>query len=141
VDLASGDRVYERLELIRAGSGHRVTAESYELDPEWGESRIAGYQSHSGYTPLTRTTTRMLGQSDKAWMLGMADGVPGQMHSFWSTSDSATPLHTRIWLGQAGGRTYSLVATLPANQKLNFKLLFAHATLANTDTVLPNRKW
>jgi len=140
-DLASGDRVHERLELIRAGSGHRVTAESYELDPDWGENRIAAYRSHSGYTSLTRTTTRMLGQSDKTWMLGVADGVPGQLHSFFSNSESSTPLHTRIWFGQAAGRTYSLVATLPANQKLNFKLLFAHATLARTDAVPPNRKW
>jgi actin-like ATPase involved in cell morphogenesis len=142
-DLAPGDRVHERVELIRAGSDQRVTAESYELDPEWGESRIAAYQSHPGYTSLTRTTTRMLGQSDKTWMLGMADGVPGQMHSFWSSSasESTKPLQTRIWIGQAEGRTYSLVATLPTNQKINFKFLFAHATLAKADAVPPNRKW
>ena len=102
-DLASGDRVHERLELIRAGSDHRVTAESYELDPEWGERRIDAYRSHPSYTSLTQTPTRMLGQSDKTWMLGMVDGIPGQMHSFWSASEAARPLHTRIWIGQAGG--------------------------------------
>ena len=139
-DLTSGDRVHERLELIRAGSDYRVTAESYELDSAVGESRIAAYQSHPAYTSLGQTMTRMLGQSNKTWMLGIADGVPGQMHSFWSTSESANPLHTRIWIGQAVGRSYSLVATLPANQKINFKLLFAHATLATAETVPSNRK-
>jgi actin-like ATPase involved in cell morphogenesis len=141
LDLISSDRVHERLELIRAGSDYRVTAESYDLDPAWGEGRIAAYQSHPAYTSLGQTMTRMLGQSNKTWMLGIADGVPGQMHSFWSTSESTTPQHTRIWIGQAVGRTYSLVATLPANQKINFKLLFAHATLATADTVPPSRNW
>ena len=126
--LAEGDRIHERLELIRSRTNHRVTAESYELDAEWARSRVEAFSSHPGYTSLNRSSTRLLGSPQKSWALGLSDGVPGEMHTFW-VSEGRRPCQTRLWTGQAGGRSYIVTTTLPENEKLGFRPLLAHATL------------
>lgn len=134
-ELASGDRVHERLELIRAKSGYRVTAESYDGDSDWGQRRIDTYRSHPGYTWLKQSSSRLLGSPGTTWQLGLTDGVPGQMHSFFVSGPSGNQ-QTRVWVGQAAARTYSVVATLPEQEKLSFRLLQAHATLVNPGSTL-----
>ena len=136
--IADGDVVHERLELIRVGTNQRVTAESHELDPEWADERVATFSSHPGYTKLGQTATRLLGQSNRTWALGITDGVPGQMHSFWVATDPTRPRQTRIWIGQAGGRLFSVVATLPENEKLNFRFLLSHVTLVRPEGMMNN---
>ncbi len=135
-EVAETDRVHERLELIRSGTNQRVTAESYELDSEWASQRVAAYGSHPDYTQLGQAPSRLLGQPNSTWKLGLADGVPGQMHSFWSSRDPTRREQTRIWVGQATGRMYCVVATLPEQEKLNFRLLFSHATLVGSGTTV-----
>jgi actin-like ATPase involved in cell morphogenesis len=127
--LSESDRAHERIELIRAKSGHRVTTESYDLDAEWSEQRLSGYRSHPAYTVLGTSTTRLLGAVQKTWGLGLAGGVPGQMNTFWIAGEGGLPQQTRIWVGQAGGRSYLVTATLPEKDKLGFRPLLAHATL------------
>ena len=141
-DLASGDRVHERLELIRAGSDHRVTAESYELDPEWGERRIDAYRSHPSYTSLTQTPTRVLGQSDKTWMLGIVDGAPGAdalvLERLGGGRGRSTPGSGSARRG--GGRTRSWRPCPPTRSSTSNSSLPTPPS-ARTDAAPPNRKW
>jgi hypothetical protein len=132
-ELFEGDRAHERLELIRGGTFHRVTAESYEIDPELAEERLDAYRDHPNYTLLGQSTARLLGPWNSTWRLGIAEGLPGQLYTFVSANDPMRLEQTRIWIGQAGGRTYLLVATLPERDKLKFRPLLAHAVLASGD--------
>ena len=141
-EIAEGDHVHERLELIRIGTNQRVTAESYDLDGEWANERVVEFSSHPDYTALGQSTMRLLGNSSKTWKLGITDGIPGQMYTFWLATDQGVPHQSRIWVGHAARRTYVLSATLPEREKLNFRLLFAHATLVNPGAATTgHRRW
>ncbi len=132
-ELLEGDRVHERLELIRDGTFHRVTAESYDVDAEWVEGRLDAYRGHPDYTTIGRSSARLLAPWSSAWRLGIAEGLPGQLHTFVSANDPMRLEQTRIWIGQAGGRTYLLVVTLPERDKLHFRPLFGHAVLTSSE--------
>ncbi len=131
--LSEGDRVHERLELIRVNTYHRLTAESYEIDPDWVEARLSAYRNHPDYTLVGQSSARLLAPWSSTWKMGIAEGLPGQLYTFVGASDPTRLEQTRIWVGQAGGRTYLLVATLPEREKLTFRPLFAHAVLGSTE--------
>jgi molecular chaperone DnaK len=127
------DRVYERLELIRVRTHARVTAESCDNDPAWSDQRVEALRSHPGYTWLKQSSRRLLGAPSSSWQLSLTDGVPGQIHSFWSAADAGSQ-QTRLWVGRAAGRSYSVVASLPEREKISFPLLLAHVTMTKPNS-------
>jgi actin-like ATPase involved in cell morphogenesis len=131
-----GAEVYERLELVRHRSGHRVTAEGYPLAagttlPEWSDRRAGVFTVQPGHAWQNRAGAKVLPSPESAGRLGLFDGIPAVVHTF-RVADGSAPRLTRVWVAVNPRRGYSIVATLPESERLGFRLLVAHVVLVPT---------
>ena len=118
VDLPEGWDATERVLLLRNGSDHRVVAESYRLHAGTTPETLAGFRASSfaapAYAEAGRGRGRFLGRNEAATITlrRVADGYL-----------------TRIWAGIVDGRGYTVVATVPGNERLALGLLENHMVL------------
>jgi hypothetical protein len=133
----TGWTLHERMVLTRHQTGHRVTAESFDLPggttPDmWAMQRGTPYQS-AGWQALSTRSGKMLGRPSMKPTSGIGDvarlldGVPAQVQTLRHADSSGTQL-VRIWTAVVDGRGYSVITTLAAGDS-GFKLLAAHALL------------
>ncbi len=110
--------VFERVELVRSGSGHRVMVESVPLEAGMTTERWAQQVVRESSVP----DTTIVDGPARARVFGQAGGIV-------YTRARVDGTLTRHWMLASHGRGYTISVSLPRHESLGFPLFVRHARL------------